>query len=627
MAEKKIRFVDPHEVPPPPGVEGWERMYNRSYMFTPKGVDPQREKYESERLWVFDSLHQPPLPLMVSTDFYDTSWWIRLNQFNSNVFAFPAALGIDHRMLYGYSYLSPVTLDDAEESAKREVIFRKRVAHYWDHWPEALDNLRRKQVTTCKAIEALTFEEPPYIVPESDVTEFKGTYAFDRLEKNWRDLIGFWNEAYSVHFEMFNIAHVANLAFTDFCKKAFPQISDGSIGQMLAGLGADIYRPDEEMQAMARIALKLKVADMILQAGDFSELELRLKGTDAGREWLDEFEKRKDPWFYFTTGYSIFTPQDKCWHEDYNLPLASIRTYIERFKKGEDVDAPKKEAKARAEKLAAEYRNLLKGEGDKGVFDQLLKLDKMTSPHLEGHMFWFEAMHNYAVRKKLKDIGNIFANYGYMDDPDDIWYLNMFEIGELIRDVCRCATTYAKIEWAPGRRAQSVWYWKPEIKWRKETVQRLAEWKPPAALGVAPEVIADPFLIGLWGITTEKIAMWHKAVAVEVSKITELNGFPAAPKVAEGRARVVLDVNRIGTVKVGDILVCPTTSPSWGPVFNQVKAVVTDMGGMMSHSAIVSREYGIPAVTGTGYATKAIKSGDIISVDGDKGVVTIIRKA
>jgi pyruvate,water dikinase len=62
-------------------------------------------------------------------------------------------------------------------------------------------------------------------------------------------------------------------------------------------------------------------------------------------------------------------------------------------------------------------------------------------------------------------------------------------------------------------------------------------------------------------------------------------------------------------------------------VFNQVKAVVTDMGGMMSHSAIVSREYGIPAVTGVAYGTMAIKTGDILRVDGDKGVVTIVKKS
>jgi pyruvate,water dikinase len=624
--EKKIKFMDPHEVPPPPGVEGWERMYSRAYLFTPKGADPERERYESERLWVFDSLHQPPLPLMVSIDFYDTTWWPRLNQMNTNVFAFPAALGLDHRMLYGYPYLSPVMVNDPEEIARREEILRKRIGYYWEHWPEALDNLRRHQMTTSKAIEDLTFEELPYIVPESDITEFKGTYAFDRLEKNWRTLVDLWNEAFSVHFEMFNIAHATHLAFSDFCRKAFPGISDASIGQMLAGMGADIYRPDEEMLAMARLALELKVAETILQPGSFSEVETRLKGTDAGRKWLDELEKRKNPWFYFTTGYSIFTPQDRSWHEDYNLPLASVRTYIERVKKGEDIEGPKKEAKERAEKLATEYRNLIKAEGDRNVFNQLLGLDKMTSPHIEGHMFWFECLHNYPVRKKLNDIGKIFVNYGYMEDPDDIWYLNIAEIEELIRDVVRCATTYGKIDWAPGRKAQSTWYWKPEIKWRKEIVQRLAEWKPPEALGVAPEVIADPFLIGLWGITTEKIALWHKAAAVKLDEITELKGFPAAPRVTEGQARILLDVSRIGDVKAGEILVCPTTSPSWGPVFNFVKAVVTDMGGMMSHSAIVSREYGIPAVTGTGYATKAIKTGDIILVDGDKGVVSIIKK-
>ena len=103
-----------------------------------------------------------------------------------------------------------------------------------------------------------------------------------------------------------------------------------------------------------------------------------------------------------------------------------------------------------------------------------------------------------------------------------------------------------------------------------------------------------------------------------------LTGFAASTGAAEGPARVILDVARLGELRDGEILVAPVTSPSWTPVFGKIAAAVSDIGGIMSHAAIVSREYGLPAVVGTGDATTRIKTGDVLRVDGDAGTVTII---
>ena len=78
----------------------------------------------------------------------------------------------------------------------------------------------------------------------------------------------------------------------------------------------------------------------------------------------------------------------------------------------------------------------------------------------------------------------------------------------------------------------------------------------------------------------------------------------------------MIDVEEIADVRDGDILVCPITSPAWAPIFSNVRAVVTDIGGVMSHAAIVCREYGLPAVVGTGRATAQIRTGQTIRVDG-----------
>ena len=83
-------------------------------------------------------------------------------------------------------------------------------------------------------------------------------------------------------------------------------------------------------------------------------------------------------------------------------------------------------------------------------------------------------------------------------------------------------------------------------------------------------------------------------------------------------------VEEIARVREGEVLVCPITSPAWAPIFSNVRAVVTDIGGVMSHAAIVCREYGLPAVVGTGRATAQIRTGQMVRVDGSSGVVTVI---
>ena len=113
-------------------------------------------------------------------------------------------------------------------------------------------------------------------------------------------------------------------------------------------------------------------------------------------------------------------------------------------------------------------------------------------------------------------------------------------------------------------------------------------------------------------------------------KVTEvqktIKGFPGAPGVSEGPARVIAGHEDLPTLKTGDILVCPHTSPAWTPIFSKIKGVVTDSGGVLKDASITAREYGIPAVVGTSVATTSIKDGDIIRVNGNEGLVEILSK-
>jgi len=105
---------------------------------------------------------------------------------------------------------------------------------------------------------------------------------------------------------------------------------------------------------------------------------------------------------------------------------------------------------------------------------------------------------------------------------------------------------------------------------------------------------------------------------------TQLQGFPLSSGTSKGRARIVLNPNKIESFDEGDILVAPSTNPSWTPLFAMAGAIVTDMGNYLSHGSIVAREMGIPAVGNLFHATKTIKDGAIIEVDGNTGLVTVI---
>ncbi len=101
-----------------------------------------------------------------------------------------------------------------------------------------------------------------------------------------------------------------------------------------------------------------------------------------------------------------------------------------------------------------------------------------------------------------------------------------------------------------------------------------------------------------------------------------LKGYAASPGRVTAPACVLLGPEEFGRMRPGDVIVAPTTTPAWTPLFAMASAVVTDIGGPLSHSSIVAREYGIPAVMATGVASRRIKSGQIITVDGTAGKVT-----
>ena len=102
-----------------------------------------------------------------------------------------------------------------------------------------------------------------------------------------------------------------------------------------------------------------------------------------------------------------------------------------------------------------------------------------------------------------------------------------------------------------------------------------------------------------------------------------LNGIPASPGRYTGRVRLIANESDFDRLQPGEVMVCPITSPVWSVLFPSVGALVTDTGGVLSHPAIIAREYQVPAVVATGNATVLLHDGQPVTVDGSSGEIVL----
>ena len=121
---------------------------------------------------------------------------------------------------------------------------------------------------------------------------------------------------------------------------------------------------------------------------------------------------------------------------------------------------------------------------------------------------------------------------------------------------------------------------------------------------------------------TRSVPIWHllhREVQDDPSRA--LRGAPASAGVARGPARLVRNLEEFAKFQRGDVLVCQSSNVSWIPLFTSAAAVVTEVGGPLSHAAVVAREFGIPAVVGTSVALSTLVDGEPLEVDGSAGIV------
>jgi pyruvate,water dikinase len=372
----------------------------------------------------------------------------------------------------------------------------------------------------------------------------------------------------------------------DFCEEELG--ADG--GQLAAALlqGYDNVSAGggAGLGELAETALKLPAVAAALRERRYEGLESLEGGPEFVaelRSYLDEYGWRAETWG------RLHVPT---WAEDPRVPLMLIGRYLA------DASATPAAAMERAvgqrEEATREVESRLSGEKLERFRELLAKCESHVRIS-EGRAFW-QLTIDGSVRVPLLALGAKLVEAGTLDEANDIFFLRLDEVKE--------AAT------GPARRLQK------QVGARKADLARWETLSPPAFVG---------------GLDTNELpAVFIKAQGRfwggEIEQPTDgavVKGNPAARGIARGRARLIMDLGQADRLEQGEILVCPSTAPPWTPLFAIAAAVVTDTGGILSHSAICAREYGIPCVVGTKVGTQRIPDGAMVAVDGGAGTIRI----
>ena len=325
----KTSFPSAYDLAAPAGAEAWRDLYPYYLMFA-----DNRRAEEDGKFWFCDSQHWPTVFKPFET--IGGEFAVKcLGQYNTRHYLVPPANGIDYRILNGFVYFSPVAV--APENIEARIPqFMDRAGHYFMNWNELLANWKVKVHSMIDQMNAISFTPLPDVVPVEWVKDGVGLDNTNQLFEAYEKLIELSYKTWQYHFEFLNLGYAAYLDFFGFVKSQFPTIPDQAIAKMVQGVDSDLFRPDDELKKLAKLAVSSGVAAH-LSAGTVDQVLAAMAGSASGQAWVAAWEGAKDPWFNFTSGNGFYS-DDKYWIEHLDIPMGYIRDYAARVQKGEEID-------------------------------------------------------------------------------------------------------------------------------------------------------------------------------------------------------------------------------------------------------------------------------------------------
>jgi phosphohistidine swiveling domain-containing protein len=528
--------------------------------------------------WTMDPMHNPnpmsPLSQSLQASLFD-GWLVAMREFGLPFKAMHVRF-LNYYQFDRVEMEAPPDPDAAEAGGKAlEETIKREIGRLGDRWEnEFLPRIR-------EIIDR-------YVAIERDAA----TASLPEIATMLREFETIRSELWTIHFRIVVPMMLAIQAYDEFYADLFGG-TDGDSHALLVGQPTQSVAAGFGLSDLAAVARGSGLDRLIIDTSS-AEIFDALRGSDAGRAFLEQLDRYLDDYGYRSDLFDTMTP---LWRETPSIPMATIRSYlISGFDARADHAAKARsaeEALTTARAQIAAYPEPIRQQ-----FEAMVVAARLGSQLQEDHNFYLDQLSVSWTRLIFLRVGKRLTDAGLLSKPDDIFMLRIGEIGDLLDGkIDDAVRTFVAERWAGLALAQTL--------------------TPPLFLGPPPQ--APPFD----NIVTRGMARFWGEPHQQPDAPDQLKGNAGSRGVATGEAFIAHSLSEATGLKPGQVLVATTTMPAWTPLFGVAAAIVTETGGPLSHCAIVAREYGIPAVVGVAGAMRAIRPGQIITVDGSLGVVQL----
>jgi len=426
----------------------------------------------------------------------------------------------------------------------------------------------------------------------------------EELDAHTSRALALLHEGIEIHF-LLHGALTTILAELAFACRELLGWSDDAACELLVGLSTTSTEPAHQLAELAGMAARRPAVRHLLDQVEEGTLG-RLAATDpdfaeAVAAYQHEFTCR-------ALRYELADPSIA------ELPELTLRLLADQLARGYDPAADAAALAHRRMTAVGRARAALAGRppADRERFERALARAERAYPVREDNEFFTLSVPLALLRYPVLEIGRRLAARGQLDRRDDVFFLTLDQARQALRNgqgrralVTRRRGERAFVEQHPG-----------PATYGKDP-------GPPPPLDPLPAEARFTMTALLWYL--DRIFEAATSSRAQQTGTQVLDGIPASPGRHTGPVRVVMDELDFGKLRSGDVLVCPVTSPVWSVLFPSVGALVTDTGGLLSHPAIIAREYRVPAVVATGNATALLRDDQVVTVDGTTGRIEVQR--
>jgi pyruvate,water dikinase len=528
--------------------------------------DPSME----EQYWTWDQMHQPH-PLTPLTATFETPAFAEGATLGFRAIAIPMTMCTF--VVNGYNYNSSLIDGGA-------------VAFPPPWWPDVEQEFMRRLPGLLQSWEDEYLPEVQAMNQRLRDFDYEGA-SIDELFAFIEEVKRMRVRSWDIHFQVVIPVMGAASRFAETYENFLGKAEQNEHYLMLQGFENKSVESGKALWKLSREALADDAVASTFRETPIDQLAEKLRASPFWAKlqaYLDEYGWRSD----------AFELADPAWAEDPSIPLAQLRDMIASPDDADPAISEKRSMHER-ERLVEETMAMLDGHEGRPLFEMMLGVAQQYLPIQENHNFYIDQMNTVLLRLPFLELGRRLAAAGTIAERDDVFYLTIDELPVAANE--------------PSSRD-----WQELVAQRRADRKRWSQVVPPRELGTPPppEAAENPM---------SKLFFGERREASRDPKV--ITGIGASAGTVTATARVVHSLSEAHKLQPGDVLVCQMTMPAWTPLFASVSAVVADSGGVLSHCAIVAREYRIPCVVGTQNGTQLLKDGQRVTVDGAQGIVRV----